>query len=249
VNRLLVLVALVAVSAGCGASSDPNAKALHDIEAATRALDRAVGIHTAFVTVGNIDTGATPQIIAAAIANRVSTEAAGCVTVAATDATVHADFGAGCALATASMHAGGTVDVAVTPDMTTGGVTLTFTFAVTVDGQPLSGTLTVSTPNGNSFSFASDGLTLGTTTATAPLFSAGIAAGGATLDSAHATANGTALVLAAVHQRFAACYPDEGDATLGTLDVSFASDTPQTGTVTLASGATSTLPTRPGCPK
>ena len=246
-KRLFALAALAL--AGCGPGANPNATTLHDLEAATRAFDRAVGISTAFVTVGNVDTGATPTIIAAALANRVQSEAAGCVAATASDATVHADFGGGCALATASMHAGGTVDVDVAPDMTTGGVTITLALAVTVDGQPLAGALAVSTPNGNSFTYASDGLTVDGTTATAPLLTAGIAGGGATLDAAHATANGVALVLAAVHERFAACYPDEGVATLGTLGVTFASDTPQTGAITLSTGATSTLPARAGCPK
>jgi hypothetical protein len=247
VKRLFVL-ALFAI--GCGAGSDPNASALRDVELATRAFDRAIGVQTAFVVAGNVDTGATPQIIAAAITNRVMSEAAGCVSAAATDATVHADFGGGCALATASMHVAGTVDVVVAPDMTTGGVTITLVFAATVDGAPLQGTLVVSTTNGNSFTYASDdGLSLDGVTATAPLLTAGIAAGGATLDAAHATANGSALVLAAMHERFAACYPDEGAATLGALGVTFASDTPQTGAVTLSTGAGATLPKRTGCPK
>ena len=241
-------LAVVALAAGCGASSDPNAKTLHDLEASTRALNRAIGIQTAFVTTGNIDTGATPTIIAGAILNRVQAEAVGCVAATSAAATVHADFGAGCALATASMHAGGTVDVAVDPDPTTGGVTITLVLATTVDGEALAGDLVVSTPNGNSFTYATDGLTLDGTTATAPLLTAGIAGGGATLDAAHATANGTALVLAAMHQRFAACYPDEGTATLGALGVTFASDTPQTGSIALSTGSGGTLPTRSGCP-
>ncbi|HEX9100804.1 MAG TPA: hypothetical protein VF997_01305, partial [Polyangia bacterium] len=247
VNRLAVLALFAAV--GCGPGGNPNAKPLAELEAATRAFDRAVGLSTAFVTVGNIDTGATPAIIAGAILNRVQSEAAGCVNASSSDATVHADFGAGCALATASMHAGGTVDVAVAPDMTTGGVTITLALAITVDGAPLAGALVLSTANGNSFTYASDGLTVGGTTAAAPLLTAGIAAGGATLDAAQATANGAALVLAAVHERFAACYPDEGTAKLGALGVTFASDTPQTGAITLSTGATATLPLRAGCPK
>lgn len=246
-SRLFVL-ALVA-AAGCGATNDPNAKTLHDLEAATRALDRAIGVQTAFVVSGNIDTGATPQIIAGAILNRVQSETGGCVAATASDATVHADFGAGCALATASMHAAGTVDAVVAPDTTTGGVTITLTLATTVDAGSLAGALVVSTSNGNSFTYATDGLTVDGVTATAPLVTAGIAAGGATLDAAHATANGTPLVVAALHERFAACYPDEGAATLGTLAATFASDTPQTGAVTLSTGGASTLPTRAGCPK
>jgi hypothetical protein len=239
--------ALVSAAAGCGSGTNPSSPQLHDIEAATRALNRAIGIQTAFVTTGNIDTGATPQIIANALANRVRAEAAGCVTATVSDVNVHADFGTGCALATASMHAGGTVDATVSADTATGGMTVSLTFAVTVDGQPLAGNLDVSTPNGNAFSYASSGLTLDGTTTTAPLLTAGIAAGGATLDAAHATANNTPLVLAALHERFAACYPDDGSATLATFAVTFASDTPQTGTVTLASGATTTLPARTGC--
>jgi hypothetical protein len=238
------------VLSGCGAGSDPNAAALHDLEAATRTLDRAVGIATAFVTTGNVDTGATPQIIAGAILNRVEAEAAGCVTASSSDATVHADFGAGCALATASMHAGGTVDAAVDPDATTGGVTITLTLAATVDGTALDGVFVITTPNGNSFTYASDGgLTLDGTTTTAPLLTAGIAGGGATLDADHATANGAPFVLDAVHEPFFACYPDEGTATLDALAVTFASDTPQTGSITLSTGKSGSLPRRAGCPK
>ncbi|MGZ3407260.1 MAG: hypothetical protein ACXVAN_12500 [Polyangia bacterium] len=247
-KRLALL--LLALGAGCGSPADANGKALHDVEAATRALDRAVGVQTAFVTTGNIDTGATPAIIAGAILNRVQSEAAGCVsaTSSSSDASVHADFGGGCALATAMMHAGGTVDAVVTPDPA-GGIDVTLTLAVTVDGQALAGDFVIATPNGNSFSYAGT-LTLDGTMVTTPLLNAGIAAGGATLDAAHATANGAALALAAVHERFAACYPDGGVTTLGTLGVTFASDTPQTGSITISTSTNSTsLPTRAGCPK
>jgi hypothetical protein len=247
VKRLALL--LLVVGCGCGSPADSNGKTLHDVEAATRAIDRAVGVQTAFVTVGNIDTGATPAIIAGAILNRVQSEAAGCVTAtsSSSDASVHADFGAGCALATAMMHAGGTVDAVVAPDPA-GGVDITLTLAVTVDGQPLSGTLVVATPDGNAFSYAGS-LTLDGTTVTTPLVNAGIAGGGATLAAAHATANGAALALSAVHERFAGCYPDEGTATLGTLAVTFASDTPQTGSIMIStSSSATTLPKRTGCP-
>jgi hypothetical protein len=248
VKRLSLLV--LALVAGCGSSADPNGKTLHDVEAATRALDRAVGVQTAFVTTGNVDTGATPAIIAGAILNRVQSEAAGCVmaTSSSSDASVHADFGAGCALATAMMHASGTVDAVVAPDPA-GGMDITLTLAVTVDGQALAGSLVVATPNGNSFSYAGS-LTLDGTTVTTPLLNAGIAGGGATLDAAHATANGAALALSAVHERFAACYPDGGTTTLGTLGVTFASDTPQTGSIMVSTSTNATtLPTRAGCPK
>jgi len=251
VKRLPSFIASVVVvtlaAAGCGAGSDPNAAALHDVEAATRALDRAVGIQTAFLTAGNVDTGATTTIIANALLNRVQSEGAGCVTATASANTVHADFGGGCALATASMHAGGTIDVDVESDKVTG-VVATFTLAVTVDGAAVDGTFAATTTDGNSFTYGSDGLTLDGTTATAPLLTAGIADSGAALSAGHATANGAALVLDAVHERFAGCYPDEGTATLGALAVNFASDTPQTGTVALATGKSASLPARSGCP-
>jgi hypothetical protein len=112
----------------------------------------------------------------------------------------------------------------------------------------LSGQFAVSTPDGNVFSYAADGLTLDGTSVTAPLLDAGIAAGGATLDGDHATVGGTPFLLAAVHQRFAGCYPDDGGATLDMLEVDFASETPQTGHVMLSTGAGATLPTRAGCP-
>ena len=251
-NRLPSFIAFVAAAvtiaaAGCGAESDPNAAALHDVEAATRALDRAVGIQTAFITAGNIDTGATTAIIASALLNRVQSEGAGCVTATASDNTVHADFGAGCALATASMHAGGTVDVDVESDKATG-VVATFTLADHRRRRAPRRHVGGTTTDGNSFTYASDGLTLDGTTATAPLATAGIAEGGATLSAGHATANGAALVLDAVHQRFAGCFPDEGTATLGALAVTFASDTPQTGNVALSTGKSASLPARSGCP-
>ncbi|MCU1281082.1 MAG: hypothetical protein JWM53_4628, partial [bacterium] len=203
---------------------------------------------SAFVTAGNINTGATPAIVAGALLNRVQSETAGCVTAtsSSSDATVHADFGAGCALATAMMHAGGTVDAAVTPDPA-GGMDVTLTLAVTVDGQALAGDFVITTPDGDVFNYAGS-LTLDGTTVTTPLVTAGVAGGGATIDAAHATANGVAFALAAVHELFFACYPDDGTATLGTLAVGFASDTPQTGSITIGS-STGTLPKRSGCPR
>lgn len=244
----LALAALVAV--GCGAGADPHAAAVHDLEAATRAFDRAVGIQTAFVGGGNVDVGATPEIIATALWGRVNTEAAGCVTATHDGNTVHADFGAGCALATAMMHAGGTVDIAVAPDPT-GGVTAALTLAATVDGQALAGELDVSTPNGSAFSYAGT-LTLDGTTATAPLVQAGIAGGGATLDAMNATVGAGALVLTTVHERFAGCYPDDGDAALGDVTLAFANDTPETGVATLTTPTSKpsdeSLPKRDKCP-
>lgn len=248
-RRLALFVTLVA--AGCGGSSNPNARPLHDVEAATRALNRALGIQSAFVTSGNIDTGATTTIIANALVNRVMSEAAGCVTTApTTDNTMHADFGASCALATAGMHVGGTVDGRVNPDPATNGVIVTLTLNVTVDGgAPLTGDILISTPDGNVFTWASDGLTLDGTTMTAPLATGGIASMGATIDVDHGTANGAPLILAAVHELFFGCYPDDGAATLDMLEVDFASDTPQSGHVMLSTGAGATLPARAGCPQ
>ena len=247
-RRIALLVALVAV--GCGGTTNSNATPLHDVEAATRALNRALGIQSAFVTSGNIDTGATTTIIANALVNRVMSEGAGCVTTApTTDNTMHADFGASCALATAGMHVGGTVDGRVDPDATTGGVVVTLTLAVTVDGgTPMTGDIVISTPDGNVFTWASDGLTLDGTTMTAPLATGGIASMGATVDVDHGTANGAPLILATVHQLFFGCYPDDGGATLNMLEVDFASDTPQTGHVMLSTGSGATLPARAGCP-
>ena len=247
-RRALLAAALVA--AGCGAPADPNAGRVHDLEAAVRALDRALGIQTAFITAGAIDVGATPDTIATSLWGRVGGEAAGCVAASHDGATVHADFGGGCALATAMMHAGGTVDVTVAPDAS-GGVVATLALAATVDGQALGGTLEVTTPNGNVFSYAGT-LTLDGTRVTAPFVRAGIADGAATLDVPNGDVGGGALVLTSVHQRFAACYPDEGTAALGDVDLGFASDTPQTGAVTLttpsAAQKSTTLPRRAGCP-
>jgi hypothetical protein len=233
---------------GCGAAADPNAAALHDVEAATRAVDRALGIQTAFVTAGNIDVGAPPDVIATSLWGRLMTEAPGCAAATHAGATVHADFGGGCALATASMRVGGTVDAEVQADATTGGVTVTLALGATVDGQALGGSFAVSTPNGNVFTYGGT-LTLDGTTVMAPLVRAGIAGGGATLDVDNATVGGAGFALAAAHQRFAGCYPDGGMATLGALGVAFASETPQTGAVTLSTGKSATLPARAGCPR
>lgn len=241
-KRLLVALAL---AAGCGSQPDPNTRALHDVEAATRAVDRALGISTALVTAGNVNVGATPEILAGAVENRLLSEAAGCVAETRSGATLHADF-THCALATASMHVGGSVDVAVTA-AARGGVDITATLAVTVDGGTLTGNFVISTVNGDAFTYAGT-LSLDGTAVAVPLVNAGIAGGGATMDASNATANGVALTLTAVHQRFAGCYPDDGAATLGALGVSFANATPQSGGVTLAGGGSDTLPVRAGCP-
>jgi hypothetical protein len=255
-RRLGAVAALAAcvAAAGCGASSDPNGEKLHDVEAAVRAIDRALGLQTAFITVGNFDTGATVENNATGLWGRVMTEASGCVTATHAGATVHATFATDCMLATASMRAGGTVDIVVDDDPA-GGRHALFTVALTVDGQALAGDFEVATPTGQSFTYATTGLTLAGTTVVAPLVKAGIAGGGATLDAANATAGATPataatpFALAAVHQRFGACYPDEGTASLGTLPVTFSSVTPQSGAVTLAGGNSATLPTRTGCPR
>ena len=235
----------LALAAGCGGASNPNAPALHDVEAAVRAFDRALGISTAFVVSGNVDVTATPEIIANSLYGRVQAEAAGCVSATHSGPTVHADLGGGCTLATASMRAGGTIDLTVGPDPN-GGILVALTLAATVDGQALGGSFDVATPNGSAFTYAG-ALTLDGTMASLPLVRAGIASGGATLDAANGKANAAPLGLAAVHERFAGCYPDDGVATVGTLAVTFASDTPQSGSATSAGGAT-LLPRRAGCP-
>ncbi|MDB4965709.1 MAG: hypothetical protein JWN44_1398 [Myxococcales bacterium] len=247
---LVVAAGLAAGAGGCGSSSAPDAQALHDVEGAVRAVNRAIGVHTAFMTVGNVDTGATPEIIATSLWGRVMAEASGCVTATHTGATVHADFAADCMLATASMRAGGSVDIVVEPEAT-GGRRATMTLQLTVDGELLAGDFVVSTPNGQSFTFSADALTLGATTVTVPLVKAGIAGGGATMDALNATAGaaGAGFSMTAVHQRFAGCYADEGVATLGAVTVTFSSVTPQTGAVQLAAGRSGTLPPRTGCPR
>jgi hypothetical protein len=250
VKLALFFTIVVTGVAGCGGSSDPNAKALHQAELATRAFDRAIGIETAFVSDGNIDIEATPAIIANAMLNRVESEGSGCVVATSSDNTLHADFGTSCELATASMHIGGTVDGEVDPDPTTGGVTITLTLAVTVDdNEALSGALIVSTPDGTVFSYAApDGLTLDGTVVASPLVAAGIAAGGATLDAANGTVDGATLVFTGMHERFAACYPDDGSATVNAVEVDFASNTPEDGKVMVGSGSGATLPKRARCP-
>jgi hypothetical protein len=244
-KRLLGVLALVA---GCGPSANPNATALRQAETATRALDRALGVSTAFVTAGNVDVGATPEIIAAALQNRVMSEAANCVSSAVNGAMVHADFGNGCALATAMMHAGGTVDCTVSP-ANPSGIDIVCQLALTVDasGDKLGGTLDIFTSDGSAFDYGAM-LTLAGSTLNFPATQNGIAGGGATVSTMNATVDGAAVTLDAVHERFAGCYPDEGTATVGTLGVTFANDTPQSGNVMLSTGATASLPARKGCP-
>src|SRR5439155_15580766 len=134
--------------------SDPNLAGLVGVEAAVRAVDRAVGVQTAFITVGNVDTGATPDIIATSLWGRVMTEASGCVTATHAAATVHADFAPDCMLATASMRAGGSVEIVIEPEAT-GGRKATFTLALTIDGgDALAGDFVVSTPTGQSFTYS-----------------------------------------------------------------------------------------------
>ncbi len=241
------LVAALALVAGCGSASKSSATALREAELATRAVNRALGVSTAFVAAGNVNVGATPAIIASALENRVQSEAGSCVSTTKTDNQLHADFGAGCALATAMMHAGGTIDLSVAT-AANAGVTIDGTLALTVDGgSKLSGDFTIATATGDAFSYAG-ALTLDGTTVMLPLVQAGIGAGGATVDARNATVGADTLLLTAVHQRFAGCYPDDGVAAVGAVAVTFANGTPQSGQVTLSTGGTASLPTRAGCP-
>jgi hypothetical protein len=243
----VALVLALALAAGCGSPTTKDAPQLREIEVATRAVDRALGLSTALVIAGNVDVGATPDIIAAALVNRLQSEAAGCVNAVNTMNTVHADFGASCALATAMMHAGGTVDLTVTQQMMTSEVDIAAQLALTVDDGTLAGSFVITTTDGDNFTY-SGMLTLDGVTVNVPLVNAGIGAGGATMDAMKLTADGTAFTLTAVHERFSGCYPDDGVATLGSFAVTFANGTPQDGQVMLDDGSGAALPTRTGCP-
>ncbi len=253
---------LLVLAAGCGSSAvDPNVDRLSDLEAALRGIDRAVGVTTAFVFTGIVDTTQPAETIASAIGQRFMSETGGCATVTIAGTMVDVDLGGGCTLASTNQVYKGTVHAEA--QKPTGEVVIPLTLTLTVDAQPLTGSLEISTTDGNVFSYKSD-LTVNTVVhVVTPVLQAGIGAFGSSIDvmgtivgKSVPTAPGLTLMTTGVHQRFAGCYPDDGIAVISAAmvneTITFASDTPQTGNVMVASGITpivSTLPTRPGCPQ
>jgi hypothetical protein len=230
---------------------------LHDLEAAARAQNRAIGLSTAYVGAGLIQTTSTDDTIALAVYQHLLGDTHSCPTAQPMDAQVTSDFGTtGCTLGTSQMLWNGHVTAVARHDDPKN-VTVELTVDGTVDGQSLAGTIDCHTVDGNAFDYASD-LTLDGVHVTTPSIMAGIADGGAqittvgTIDQPEGT---LPLKMKGLHQRFVGCYPDDGALDLSlatTLDLAFASDSPQTGSVMITQGKdtrTGTLPVRDRCPR
>jgi hypothetical protein len=223
-----------------------------------RALDRAVGVSASFVGTSTIDKTQSESDIALSVYQRVKAETGTCATAMPSGATVMVDFGGGCTLSSGGLVVGGTVSATVTKDATQVTVTLTDALTVDADQEPLAGTLTLTTPDGSTWSYAADVTLTGVEAKTSAL-AAGIADQGATLDVKNGSLKGTsgsyAFVLGAVHERFAGCYPDDGMASIGSganvYSAMFMSDTPQSGDVLFSTASTTmqiALPKRSHCP-
>lgn len=255
IRALPFLLALAA----CGPAASPLSDRAQDLEPALRALNRGVALTTAFATTGVIDPGAGDQNIALAIYNRLMTEAPGCgaPTVAGTKVTLA--LGEACALQTAGMTAGGTIEAEVRRELPDE-VTVRLVIDGVVDGQALAGTFDVATSTGTTFTWDGE-LTLAGVQVRAPKLTAGVQARAASLTATTLTVTGQqtfTLEAVAVEQRFDACYPHDGTALVspGAMPErwTFTSTTPQDGLAQALAPNTSTaatvaLPKRPGCPR
>jgi hypothetical protein len=251
---------VVLLACGCGPGQDPAAPRLADVEAGVRALNRGVGVTTAFVGTSVIDANATPEIItnALAIYFRANTNNCGKATVTGTG--LDADLTAGCTLGTANMLVKGTVraDVSVTGKT----VTIIFKPMLTVDiDETLTGSVRVDTSGSLAdITYRSD-LRLGAAHVTTIAQKAGVG-GSATILQTGGTLDGAAVMGAKItavslEQRFAACYPESG-----TLQLVVMGETPSDETFTFDSTTNGTgqvkrngdgklipLPTRTNCPR
>ena len=262
---LALLVA--ALASGCGGgTTNPSGGRAADLEIGLRAVNRATGSTVAFAAPGVVVTNQPEDVVASAIVQRVRSETSNCAKATSNGSSFDADFGAGCAVASAGASFSGTVHgvvvrtVQMTPTQTTHTVTLTLTLALTVDGQMLSGTITPVTTDGNVFTYHADVMLAGVHAQT-PSFSAGIAGQGATVDAIGGTLTGPAgsfaWDLSTVREGFADCYPSGGDVALttpsGKETYSFTTATAQSGAASLTPpggvAAPLTLPARPGCPR
>jgi hypothetical protein len=245
--------------AACGAGAkDPAAARIHDLEAAARVANRLLAVSTAFVTSGLIEIASTDETIALAVYQHVKAETGGCGMITVAAVTVSVDFGMGCTLATGQLLIGGAFEATISHK--DNAVNVGLTFNGNVDGQELAGRFAISTTNGNTFDYAGDMALDGTAVSYAQL------SGGISLGGAQASGKGTllepegdlAVSLDAVHQRFVACYGDEGEVTLTLPDnnssagLTFASTSSQNGKATYSEGTSSrsaTLPLRTNCPR
>jgi hypothetical protein len=252
--------------AGCGSPPDPALARAGDIELSTRAMDRALGAGTLFLGMGQIAPNMPADINAAAIYQRIMNETNGCAMTVRTGASLDVDLGAGCTLASTNVVYAGTMHADVTKPATSQ-IVISVMLNITVDnGQPLTGTLNITTTDGTSFTFGA-GLTFNGVIISTPMLAVGIADYGAAWD-ATGTIKGTSgmftLTATGVHQRFAGCYPDDGYLEISapavgmTLAIDefwlFSSSTPQDGNAQVGVSAADTaarnvpLPGRMGCP-
>jgi hypothetical protein len=258
-RKLGILVAAVCI-AGCGSSApDPAVARGADVELTTRAIDRALGAGTLFVSMGVIAPNMPADVNASALYQRVMTETNGCAVPTRTGTTLDVDLSAGCTLASTNVVYGGSLHAEVSKPATST-ILIQATLDLLVDGsQPLTGTLFIQTIDGSTFTYQA-GLTLGGVLVSVPNLRAGIASFGATFDATGTLTGKTGmytLTISGVHQRFAGCYADDGTVEIAApmmgmtpaLDEvwTFASDAPQTGNVAVGTN-TVKLPARTGCP-
>jgi hypothetical protein len=245
---------------GCGPGADPAVARLADVELGVRAINRGVGVTTAFIGTAVIDANATPEIITNALAQYFKSNTNNCGTVTTSGTMLDADLSVGCTLGTANMLVKGTVHA----DLSVTGKTVTILFKpnVTVDGdQQLTGTVRVDT--GGSLAdidYRSD-LRLGAAHVTTIQQHAGVAANAATLQTPGTldgeTVMGAKITAASLTQRFAGCYPSEGTLKLVTTqepatDETFVFDSNTNGTgnvVRMGDNKVLALPTRTNCPR
>jgi hypothetical protein len=250
-----LLLALLAC--GCGPGEDASTSRLADVEVGVRAINRGVGVTTAFIGTGVIDPNATPEIITNALVQYFKANTNNCATATATGTMLDADISAGCTLGTANMLVKGTVHA----DLSVTGKTVTIIFKpnLTVDGdQQLTGTVRADT-NGSTadITYRSD-LRLGAVHVTTIQQKAGVASSAATLQTPGtldgATVMGGKITATSLTQRFAGCFPSEGSLQLVTADSdeTFVFDSTTNGTgvaVRMADGKALALPTRTNCPR
>lgn len=203
-----------------------------------------------------IDPAATPDANAAAVGANTKTNLGTCGSVTVAGATVAVDFGAppGCTLANGAVVSG-KVSVAVSKSGTTTSLALTLTDVV-VNGTTVAGQATFATSNGSTFTVTSS-LAGATKSETSNLTVVGAASSFTISGTAQVTDSGTtsSVVFKDVVHAKGECYAHSGSMTvtkgLLTETVTFTSNTPQTGQVTVQIGkktSISTLPAYGSCP-
>jgi hypothetical protein len=265
--RTFVVLAAAATIAGCGSPPDPDAQRAGDVELSTRAINRALGAETLFISMGVIATNMPANVNASALYQRVMNETNGCANATLSGTSLDIDFGTGCVLASTNVVYQGSLhaDVSVPAQ---GQILVATTLNLVVDGgQPLSGTVNITTSDGTTYTYSA-GLTFGGVVVSAPNLQVGIANYGATFNVLSGMLMGAtgvyALTVTGVHQRFAGCYADDGQLeimapTMGmtaALDEfwNFMSQVPQNGIVNVGLSADDmspkmiSLPARMGCP-